>query len=167
MRIPNLFLVIALLCLLVSGCKKDKCEKPPECEGSPYEISPFAERYGSIFCGGNDYEYTYIFRKKAQIDSITECTFSPSPAFPIDESNMVYIMFGKLSYHHKDTLATSLLLDTCSKLLTFEVDMIQRDTTVLCCPYGISVVRSMFCSAANIPADYQVEVKYRYVPLPE
>lgn len=159
------FLCAVLLFLFVASCKKDKCVKQRECNGVAYEISPFTERYGSVFCGSNDYEYTYILRKKVQIDSISECTFTPSPAFPIDESNMVYIMFGKLSYHHKDTLTTSLLLDTCSKLLTYEVDMIQRDTTVLCCPYGISVVRSIFCSVENIPADYQVEVKYKYVPI--
>ncbi len=76
-------------------------------------------------------------------------------------------MFGKLSYHHKDTLVTNLLLDSCSKLLTYEVNMIQRDTTVLRCPYGISVVRSIFCSVEDILSDYQVEVKYKYVPLPE
>ncbi|OJV27192.1 MAG: hypothetical protein BGO32_04805 [Bacteroidetes bacterium 37-13] len=167
MRRLNLFLGLTLLYLLFSGCKKDKCQKQNECKGTPYEISPFIERYGSIFCGVNDYEYTYIFRKRAQIDSISKCTFSPSPAFPIDESNMAYIMFGKLSYHYKDTLITNLVIDTCSKLLTYEVNMIQRDTTVLCCPYGISVVRTIFCSVENIPADYQVEVKYKYVPLPE
>jgi hypothetical protein len=156
--------LLALLCLLFSSCKKD-CDKNYDCKGVANEIAPFFERYGSVFCGTNDYEYTYILRTKEQIDSITQCTFSPSPAFPVDGSNMVYIMFGKFSYHHKDTLITDLSIDTCAKLLTYEVDMIQRDTTVLCCPYGITVVRSIFCSVENIPADYEVEVKYKYVPI--
>ncbi len=165
MRSLYSLLAVVLLFMLLIGCKKDKCVKQTECKTARYTISPFAERYGSIFCGGNDYEYTFILRKKEQIDSITECTFSPSPAFPIEDSNMVYIMFGKLSYHHKDTLNTTLFIDTCQKLLTYEVAMIQQDTTVLCCPYGISVVRSIFCSVENVPADYQVEVKYKYVPI--
>ncbi|MFN8287799.1 MAG: hypothetical protein U0V74_13665 [Chitinophagales bacterium] len=101
-------------------------------------------------------------RKKAEIDSLADCTFSPPVPFPADETDFVYIMFGKMSYYRYDTFQTSLFKDTCSKKLTYQVNMIQRDTT----HWQFPGVMSMFCEVENIPADYQVEVKYQYVPLP-
>ncbi|MCO5280147.1 MAG: hypothetical protein M9931_03700 [Chitinophagales bacterium] len=94
---------------------------------------------------------------------LSYCTFSPPVAFPIDETDMVYIMVGKMAYHYRDTFYSKLFKDTCSKKLTYEVNMVQRDTVYNTFPGVVS----MFCSIENIPADYQVEVKYKYVPLPE
>lgn len=102
--------------------------------------------------------------RKSQIDSLTDCTFSPPVAFPVDETDFVYIMFGKMSYYYKDTFQTAVFKDTCLKKVTYEVNMIQRYKTLESNGGG---VRSMFCSLENIPADYQVEVKYKYVPLGE
>jgi hypothetical protein len=150
-----------LIMMTLSSCRKNK----EECVGDKFSIQPFVERYGVFYCGDNDSEFTHIARRKCQIDSLTNCSFSPPVALPIDETNMVYIAFGKLSYHHKDTLTTIIMKDSCSKKLTYDISMIQRDTTTLCCPEGISVVRNIFCSVSEIPTDYQVEVKYKYVPL--
>jgi hypothetical protein len=161
MRFINKFLFITLILFFNSACKKEK----NKCVGDAFLIQPFVDRSGVFYCGSNDFEFTHIVRKKSQIDSLTNCSFSPPVAFPIDETNMVYIAFGKLSYHHKDTITTTIMKDSCSKVLIYDVSMIQRDTTSLCCPEGISVVRNIFCSVENIPADYQVEVKYKYVPL--
>ena len=83
-------------------------------------------------------------------------------AFPVDETDFAYIMFGKMSYFRYDTFQTALFKDTCAKKLVYQVDMIQRDTT----HRQFVGALTMFCSVENIPADYQVEVKYTYVPLP-
>lgn len=152
-------IIIATICFLIVlySCKKD-------CNNKTTPILPFIEKYGDFTCGGNLYEYEYIKRHKTQIDSLTDCTFSPPMAFPLDETDMVYIMVGKLSYYSNDTFQTNLYKDTCAKKLTYELSMIQRDTIkVSFYPQGIA--RGMFCSIENIPADYEVEVKYKYVPL--
>ncbi len=156
-------MIIVTLCsvgvFLIAGCCKHKNENI--CNTSTYALSPSLERYGYFSCGGNLYEYEYIKRKKAQIDSLFDCTFSPPVPFPVDETDLVYIMFGKISYYRYDTFQTNLFKDTCSKKLTYQVDMIQRDTTHRQFPGALSI----FCSVENIPADYQVEVNYKYVPI--
>jgi hypothetical protein len=149
--------------LFLAGCCKDK--NGTSCKGDSFEIAPFLERYGYFTCGGNLYEYQYVMRKKAQIDSLSDCTFSPPVPFPVDETDFVYIMLGKTFEYYKDTFQTTLWKDTCNKKLIYEVNRIQRDTARYCCPYGITAVSSMFCTVENIPADYEVEVKYKYVPI--
>ncbi|MBL7777585.1 MAG: hypothetical protein JNK66_04720 [Chitinophagales bacterium] len=151
--------VIVAVATLLGSCCKDKAH----CASAPYYVDPFIEKYYTFTCGGNLYEYEYIMRRKSQIDSITDCTFSPPVAFPIDETDFVYIMIGKMSYFYGDTFQASLSKDTCLKKLIYDVSMIQRDTAQLQFPG----TRSMFCAVENIPPDYQVEVKYKYVPLPE
>ena len=142
---------------MIGGCCKDK----KSCKGSAFQIHPFTERYAKFECQNNN-EYTYIFRNSKQIDSLQPtCSFAVPVAFPIDETDMVYIMFGKTAYHYRDTFQTNLLKDTCNKTLTYEVNMVQQDTAFNTFPGVVS----MFCSVQNIPADYKVEVKYKYVPL--
>lgn len=160
----NIILVAAVALFFgISGCCKDK--KDTLCNSSQVSAKPFLEKYYVFTCGGNLYEYQYIMRRKSQIDSLTDCTFSPPVAFPVDETNFVYIMVGKTFEFYKDTFQTSIWKDTCAKKLIYEVNRIQRDTTRYCCPYGATAVSSMFCSVENIPPDYQVEVKYKYVPI--
>lgn len=77
---------------------------------------------------------------------------------------MLYIIFGKLSYHLQDTFETKILKDNCSKKVIYEINMIQKDTTRVSF-YPDGAIITNFCSVENIPADYQVEVKYKYVPL--
>ena len=156
----QLFLLL-LVMMITSSCRKNK----EECVGDKFSIQPFVEKFGSFTCGGNLYEYEYIKRNRLQIDSLEDCTFSPPIAFPVDESDMVYIMVGKEFTHYGDTFQTQLWKDTCDKKLIYEVNKIQRDTTRYCCPYGVTAVTSMFCSVSEIPSDYQVEIKYKYVPL--
>lgn len=152
--------VIAIVILfLVTGCCKHRGHENP-CVANQFNISAITERYSDFWCTGND-EYTYVLRSKAQIDSLSECHFSPPAPFPVDETDYVYIMFGKMSYYKYDTFNTALFKDTCSKKLVYQVDMIQRDTT----HWQFPGVMSMFCEVENIPADYQVEVKYKYVPI--
>ena len=147
--------------LIIAGCCKHKTETI--CNPTTFQVIPFVEKYGYFFCGGNDYEYTYTLRKKIQIDSLADCTFSPPVAFPVDETNMLYIAVGRLSFYRNDTMAeTRITKDTCSKKVVYEVNMKQRDTTLAA--GGLGAVMSIFCSIENIPADYQVEVKYQYVP---
>jgi hypothetical protein len=157
----NNFLYILLLCVGIfvgTGCCKDK----KSCKGGEFQIHPFIERYAKFECQNNN-EYTYIFRNSKQIDSLQPtCSFAVPVAFPIDETNMIYFIIGKGSYHRRDTFNTSVVKDTCFKTLTYQVDMIQRDTATWEFPGG---VQSMFCAVQNIPADYKVEVKYKYVPL--
>jgi len=149
----------------ISGCCKDKAGNL--CNADAFEVQPFVQTTTKYRCNGND-EYTYILRSKEQVDSLEPNCFSIGPlAFPIDETNMAYIIIGRLSYHNKDTfLMSSLLKDTCAKRVTYEINMMQRDTTVNCCPYGIGAIMNVFCSVENIPVDYEVEIKYKYVPLP-
>lgn len=146
--------------LSITACCKHKTDNDVICNPTSLNISPFIERYGNFTCGGNLYEYEYIKRKQSQIDSLFDCTFSPPVAFPVDETNMLYIMYGKMSYYRYDTFQTQLFKDTCSKKLVYQVDMIQRDTT----HWQFPGVMSMFCEVENIPADYQIEIKYKYVP---
>lgn len=148
---------ILVVLIAIGGCHEDKI-----CKNTSFSILPFIEKYYTFTCGGNLYEYEYIKRKKAEIDSLTDCTFSPPVAFPLDEANMVYIMVGKMSYYYKDTFQSIILKDTCNKTLVYDLQMIQR-TTILESNGG--GVKSMFCSVENIPEDYEVEVKYKYVPL--
>ena len=149
-----------ILLLFMDSCCKHKGDNI--CNSNNASINPFIEKYYVFTCGGNLYEYQYVMRKKSQIDSLTDCTFSPPVAFPVDETNFVYIMLGKMSYYRYDTFQTALFKDTCLKKLVYQVDMIQRDTT----HWQFPGVMSMFCSVENIPADYQVEIKYKYVPIP-
>lgn len=157
-KIAYNLVVLVLFAFILWGC----CKNKNECVEGSFRVQPFIEKYGDFWCTGNN-EYTYIFNHKYQIDSLSYCTFSPPVAFPIDETDMVYIMVGKMAYHYRDTFYSKLFKDTCSKKLTYEVNMVQRDTVYNTFPGVVS----MFCSIENIPADYQVEVKYKYVPLPE
>src|SRR5690606_19710758 len=86
---------------IISGCKKDKV-----CKDTLFSIQPFIEKYYTFTCGGNLYEYEYVKRKKAEIDSLADCDFSSPIAFPLEENNMVYIMVGKMSYYYNDTFQT-------------------------------------------------------------
>jgi hypothetical protein len=159
MRIAIVFCSICFL--LVAGCCKHKDENT--CNSTQFHVSPFLERYGNFTCGGNLYEYQYVMQRKSQIDSLFDCTFSPPVPFPVDETDFVYIMFGKMSYFYKDSFQTVLYKDTCLKKLTYDISLIQTHLDSLSNGGG---VLSLFCSVENIPADYQVEVKYKYVPLP-
>jgi hypothetical protein len=151
---------ITIIAIVVAGCRKNK----KECIGDKFQIQPFLERFGKFSCGNNDEEYTYIFSKKVQIDSLSPNCSYRQIAFPLEETDMRYIIMGKISYHIKDTFQTMIFKDTCLKTLTYEVNMIQRDTTkVSFYPLGATI--SMFCSVENVPSDYEVEVKYKYVPL--
>lgn len=153
-------LLLCILGIFLAGCCKDKKDV---CVGNPFDVKPFVEKYAKFECQNND-EFIYIFRSSKQIDSLQPtCFFSAPIAFPLDESNMVYFIVGKVSYHMQDTFKTNVLKDSCLKTLTYQVNMIQRDTT----QWQFPGVQSMFCSVENIPPDYQVEVKYKYVPLPE
>ncbi|HRG88140.1 MAG TPA: hypothetical protein PLW44_03910 [Chitinophagales bacterium] len=154
-------IVFCSICVfLIGGCCKDKTGNA--CNEAAFVVDPFLERYAYFTCGGNLYEYQYVMRRKAQIDSLSDCNFSPPVPFPVNETDFIYIMFGKMSYFRYDTFQTILFKDTCLKKVTYQVDMIQHDTTHRQFPGVIS----MFCSVENIPADYEVEVKYKYVPLP-
>lgn len=158
----NLLLVsVVALFFLICGCCKDKNDTL--CNSNDVPVKPFLEKYYVFTCGGNLYEYLYVMHRKSQIDSLTDCTFSPPIAFPIDETDMVYIMYGKMSYYRYDTFQTTLLKDTCARKLVYQIDMLQRDTT----HWQFPGVMSIFCSVENIPPDYEVEVKYKYVPLGE
>ncbi|OJV25458.1 MAG: hypothetical protein BGO32_00090 [Bacteroidetes bacterium 37-13] len=160
----QLYFIAVLILVTAGGCQKEKCSR---CNSTSFKVTPFIERYAKFECNSND-EYTYIFRRKAQIDSLEpNCYIINSIAFPLDETDMTYIIVGRLFEHYKDTFKTVLINDTCNKVLSYEVTGIQRDTIKYCCPYGVNAVSSVFCSVENIPADYQVEVKYKYVPLGE
>ncbi len=155
-------IIIGGICLLlVAGCCKHKNDT--SCIANDTSILPFTEKRSNFHCGSNNYDYTYIYRKKSEIDSLEPvCSFSPPVPFPVDETDFVYIMFGKMSYFYKDSFQTALYKDTCLKKLTYDISMIQTHTDSLTNGGG---VLSIFCSAENIPADYQVEVKYKYVPI--
>ena len=145
---------------LIGGCCKDK----NDCKASSFTVNPLIEKYDAFQCNNNNQEYTYVFEKKAQIDSLIPMCFITSPiATPLDDLNMKYLIVGRVTTHRRDTFQTNLFKDTCLKILTYDVSMIQRDTTHWDIPGG---VQSIFCSVENIPADYKVEVKYKYVPLP-
>ena len=152
--------ILLVLVSYFTGCCKDK----EECANGTVSVTPFVEKYGSFTCGGNLYEYEYIKKTKSDIESLTDCTFSPPVAFPIDETDFIYIMYSKLSYFSNDTFQTTLYKDTCNKILVYDVSMIQRDSVKVSF-YPQGVARSMFCSVDNIPSDYKVEIKYKYVPL--
>lgn len=156
----NFFLVGVILLLFVTGCCKHKSENI--CNPTPLPVTPFVEKRHIFQCNNSD-EFTYIFRTKEQIDSLDPtCFFIGSVPFPVNDANMLYIMAGRTSYHYRDTISfTELLKDTCNKKLTYVVSMYQTDTTVNIIPGR----RTIFCSVENIPADYQVEVKYKYVPI--
>ena len=152
---------IAAVVLVIAGCCKDKEENI--CKSNPMQIVPFIEKR-SVFQCNNTNEYTYTLSKKEQIDSLQPtCFFVGSVPFPVDETNMFFLLIGRMSYYLKDTISfTELKKDTCQKKLTYVVDMVQRDTVLLSNGGGI---RSIFCVVENIPADYQVEIKYKYVPI--
>lgn len=152
----SLTLIVASI-LMLAGCCKEKA-----CKEEQVETKPFVEKFAHFTCGGNLYEYQYVYRSKADIDTLSDCTFTPPVAFAVDEKDFVYIMYGKMSYYYADTFQTFLQKDDCNKRIIYNVDMIQRDTTLWSNGGG---VLSMFCSVENIPADYEVEVKYKYVPI--
>ena len=152
---------ITIIAIVVAGCRKNK----NECVGNAFGVNPFVERFYVFWCNNDDAEYTYIFTNKEQIDSLNPVCFFTAPiAFPIDEKNMRYFILGRLSYYERDTFQTSILKDSCSKKLVYEVNMIQRDTAYYF-PDQRGGILSMFCSVENVPSDYEVEVKYKYVPL--
>jgi len=152
-----MFFVFILSCSL-SNCCKDK----HECNGIAFQIKPFVEKYGEFSCGSNDYEYTYIFNSSKQIDSLYPICKLRNVAFPIDETNMKYFIIGRTAYHYRDTFTTSISKDTCLKTITYGVNMIQQNTALNTYPGTISI----FTALENIPADYNVSVNYKYVPLP-
>jgi hypothetical protein len=148
--------VFTLAIIMLYACRK----KEDACKSVNVKINPFLERYSNFECQNNN-EYTYIFSSKSQIDSLSPTCSYRQIAFPIDETDMRYIIVGRISYHFKDTIQTIIMKDSCLKILTYEVNMVQRDTSL----WQFPGVMSMFCSVTNIPPDYQVEVKYKYVPL--
>ncbi|HRG88139.1 MAG TPA: hypothetical protein PLW44_03905 [Chitinophagales bacterium] len=152
--------VVILICLFViAGCCKDKGE---DCVKGSEELTAFAEIFGGFYCNGNT-EYQYILRKKDEFTSLQpNCFFPGGMFFPINEDSVVYIAIGKMSTHRKDTFETTIVKDICNKKLVYNVSMIQNDTTLSNFPGPLH----MFCIVENIPADYQVEIKYKYVPLP-
>jgi len=154
-------LIAITITIAFASCCKEK--NGNICSSNQFQVMPFVERYGNFSCGGNLYEYQYVLRRESEIDSLSDCFIAPPIPFPIDETDFVYIMIGKMAYHYRDTFETLLLKDTCNKKLVYQVDMIQQDTALNTFPGVVS----MFCSAENIPSGYQVEVKYKYVPLPE
>ena len=152
--------IAAIVFIFISSCCKDK----KICKQGNLMIKPFKELFYNFNCN-NSNEYTYIYTNSKQIDSLKPTCFFTSPTFfPIDETNMRYFIVGRLSYHEKDTFQTVMLNDSCLKYLICEVNMIQRDTAYYF-PDRSGGVLSMFCAVQNIPADYKVEVKYKYVPL--
>lgn len=143
----------------IVGCCKDK----DMCKDTSFEVQPFFQTTTKYQCNGND-EYTYIFRDKQQVDSLSPNCFAVGPIpYQVDDNEFVYIIIGRMSYHYNDTIGyTRLTKDSCSKKLTYEVEMIQKDTALWSNGGGILPV---YCSVENIPADYEVEVKYKYVPI--
>lgn len=157
----NSFFLIVVALILIGGC----CKEKDTCKENKIMLNAFAERYYYFKCNNND-EYTFLFTKSSQIDSLQPtCFFLQPSAFPIDENGMRYILVGRLSYHNRDTFQTALSKDTCLKTVTYEVNMVQRDKAYSF-PDSIGAIQSMYCAVENIPADYKVEVKYKYVPLP-
>ena len=153
--------VVILICLFViAGCCKDKGE---DCVKGSEELTAFAEIFGGFYCNGNT-EYQYILRKKDEFTSLQpNCFFPGGMFFPINEDSVVYIAIGKFSTYYKDTFETTIVKDVCEKKMFYNINMIQRDTVVLS---NGGAVKGIFCIVENIPADYEVEVKYKYVPLP-
>lgn len=145
--------------LILSGC----CKNKSDCKSGNLTLKPFLERIETFDCNNGESDYTYIFSNSKQIDSLQPtCFFTAPVVFPLDESNMRYLLVGRFSAHYKDTLESTLYKDTCSKILTYDVRMIQRDTALWSNGGGI---QHIFCSVQNIPPDYKVEVKYKYVQL--
>jgi len=153
-------IAIFIVCLSIAGC----CKNKNLCTGDAFQVSPFTQTTTKYQCNGNS-EYTYILKRKSDVDSLEPNCFSTGPiAFPTNDHEFVYIIMGRMSYYYDDTIGFTLLIkDSCQKKLTYEVNMIQRDTTLWSNGGGILPV---FCSVENIPADYEVEIKYKYVPLP-
>lgn len=159
MKSSSIIIFSMLSMNLLSSCCKHKTS---DCYNSQIPTTPFYEYFQKFYCN-NNVEYEYVFRKKEQIDSLLpECFIaSGNTSFPVDQNNMIIFAIGKLSQYHRDTFQTNFFKDTCGKKLTFNINMIQRDTIPWQAP---GAVVSMFSIVENIPADYQVEVKYKYVP---
>ena len=157
-----IFLISIFLITLSSCCKEKNL-----CKSKTNKIRPFSERFYYIFrCNNNNSEFTHIFNNSRQIEDLKPTCFFTTPiAFPIEETNMRYFLVGKLSYHQKDTFQTILLKDTCLKTIVYDVSMIQRDTAYYF-PDRRGGILDIYCSVENIPSDYTVEIKYKYVPLP-
>lgn len=153
----NVIFLISIFTLW--GCCKDK---KIECIDGNKPVLPFVEKFAGFWCN-EDVEYEYIFRKREQIDSLyPNCFFPGSTAFPLTDNEVVYFIFGKIAYHKQDTFITTIFKDTCANSVTYEINMVQRDTSLNEFPG----VMPIFCTVENIPADYEVEIKYKYVPLP-
>ena len=153
--------LFVLLIVTFAGCCKDKNEGRHRCNNLAFTVTPFIEYKNNFSCNDTS-KFIGIFRSKNQIDSLSpDCVFTSSVIFPVDQQEMLYLIYGRTSYYYSDTFITALLKDTCNKKLTYTIDIVQRDTNHLEFP-GTGFV---FCEVENIPADYQVEVKYKYVPI--
>ena len=148
--------VVFFLLIIFSCCK----EKKKECYSSNQIVAPFAEYKGDFYCN-NNVEYNYIFKRKSQIDSLMpDCFITGTVAFPVDDNEVTYFVFGKLSSYQKDTFETQLLKDTCLKTLVYKINMVQRDSNLRSVPGVLDIL----CEAQNIPSDYQVTVEYHHIP---
>jgi hypothetical protein len=155
----SFIMLVISLAIFVFGCRKDK----DECKPNIFQVFPFQEKIEVFDCNNDETDYTYVFTKRDQIDSLNPICFFTAPiAFPTDEYGMRYILLGRFSSYFRDTLTSTLYKDTCNKVLYYDVKMIQRDTALWSNGGGL---QHIFCSVSEIPADYQVEVKYKYVPL--
>lgn len=150
------YVVVFVVSLIISSllsCKKD-------CKSSDIETSPFVQR---LYYCNDGIEHTYILRRQEDVESLEpNCYFPNSSIFPLDDTDMVYIIFGKMSYFHKDSFTTKLVRNTCQKTLTYEVKMIQRTKTEL---GEFAWPKYIFCSVDSTPEDYDVIIDYEYVPL--
>ncbi len=153
-------LAVAIL-FLVTGCCKHK--KEDVCNPTSISVTPFVQKIEVFDCNNGETDYTFVFAKSSQIDSLhPTCYFTAPIAFPTDETNMRYFLLGRFSSHFHDTIISTLYIDSCARVLYYDVKMIQRDTALWSNGGGL---QHIFCSVENIPADYQVEVKYKYVPI--
>ena len=151
-------ILLLLIVMSIGSCKKDKVS----CDNTQVQIQPFVETTTNYQCNGNN-EYTYILRRQGQVDSLQPNCFATGPlAFPINDIDMVYIIVGRMSYYHNNILQTSLFRNSCAKKLIYNINMIQKTDTLESNGGGIL---SVFCEVDSIPADYDVEVNYKYVPL--
>ncbi len=156
---PNTIVMVAVIFFLSACCKHKQDDL---CKQENHSTLPFVEKFNYVMCDDSS-ERLYVLTRKSQIDSLEPHCVIPFPiAYPVDETDMAYIIFGKMSYYRRDTFETALYKDTCNKKLTYDVKMIQRTDSSL---GSFAWPLYMFCSVENIPADYTVEVKYKYVPI--
>ncbi len=152
-------LIVSIITLSLYSCCKHKHEETP-CIGGSIKIMPFKEKFAGYWCNDNE-EFTYIFRRKIQIDSLEpNCSFIGTAVFPVDDIAMAYILLGRSTHYINDSFSTELYKDTCLKKLFYNVNFIQTDTVY----HSSTGIVPIYCFVENIPADYQVEIKYKYVP---